>query len=435
MTRKDHILHCLFQRLPVFTLILTIFNIVMTLMPLYQNNWVRQNATENAIRIAMKVNKPIINIPPSSYTWLLFIPFIIMFLCKETVKNVRLGLALQIVSCAAFMAGALMFADFRGLGGLLIITFAIILIHSLCSKHVLHDSPFLGFSIGINLFLALTITMSTESVWDYAVVCLPVVIINVLCLYICKYYSNLYFISQTRWWSSQSKKMAASFIKRSSGLMYALMSAVAAVMILIVSFTPIPTVETSSLTTLPSISFVKFWRDTKITPEPVDEEPLQAPPPGDDSGISQHYAEFAEEEEKNYNLDLVVSVFAVILAVIVIIICVLFYKGNDDDEPELYDLEEDLVEARSGRVKRLKTAKKSVSSPNMRVRAAFKRKVNEHRGRGLDLNTSDTARRITVEINATENIDELGAMYHIARYSGETISREDAARVTRPKKQ
>jgi hypothetical protein len=61
----------------------------------------------------------------------------------------------------------------------------------------------------------------------------------------------------------------------------------------------------------------------------------------------------------------------------------------------------------------------------------FKKKVNDHRKHGLSIKTADTAKLITEAINVTEDITELSSLYHAARYSGETVSGADAARVRR----
>ena len=112
----------------------------------------------------------------------------------------------------------------------------------------------------------------------------------------------------------------------------------------------------------------------------------------------------------------------------VVVRLVMGYSRHDLPEERYSDYDEAMKEEWFGSIER-KIRKRQRLGADMVVRAMFKRKVNEHRKKGLIISTSDTAKAISAKIGVKEDIGNLNALYHKVRYSTEKVSIAEIAKL------
>lgn len=135
-----------------------------------------------------------------------------------------------------------------------------------------------------------------------------------------------------------------------------------------------------------------------------------------------------EETRRRVIMTIVLSAAAVLVLVILwALLRYVFVERKKRPETDIDDgLEEEAYS--EGRSRRMR---KTTISANRIIRAMFKKKVNEHRKRGLRLKPTDTA--LIISDNIPEDIAPLTNLYHQARYSAARIDKEDIAKLKKQK--
>ncbi|MCL2702056.1 MAG: DUF4129 domain-containing protein [Defluviitaleaceae bacterium] len=359
---------------------------------------------------------------------LYLVPFTVFFLIREANLVKSVYLPLQFLSLIVF-AGIILLVfgnpDSRIPLILTLSCLAFLFIYSARTETCeFADSSFL-----LSLFLnglagcALFVGRSQASK-DIYPVALVILIITAVSRFLCKFYSGFNFLTRMRSWRQQSKDSAKRVSRRGQCFAYIFVFAGLGLMLILL----IPEYDNRINFALPESSRTRaeelglFLSQTELE-MPVNEL-------YEDEFKIYDFNEWEDTEPYSYrNLVTAAGVIAVVLIAAVIVASLFSYKKirNDKDEfGDFSDADEEGVYTESRKSRR---QRRVAFNTNRLVRTMFKKKVNAHRKRGLAVKPADTAKRLSEGIGETEDITELSALYHLARYSDDPVSGADAARV------
>ena len=382
---------------------------------------------------------------------LYFVPFTVFYLIEETEMNRVLKLVLRVISFAAFFALAFIFYEGWVIAVVGICLFALMFYNTeakICELDEMTGETWLA--IGLNLIMSIfSFTIHSLSVnyyianpgtafnYDRAnlyIVSLILLALSVTAFMLCKYYESLSIISRHRLWYAQAQDIARRFRRRSQRLMVTFIGTGLALTFLLA---------------IPTDIIDPF------APRPPAENPRDLPQDWRESDVNGSGGSFSllrRREVVQYEFEQVyampadyrpwwylilewllrILITAAVIAAGIVLIKIFSKLRAGIGKVKLGDYEygeeqESYAEPKPSRKWNLKL------SVNQRIRAMFKRKVNEHRKQGLYIKTADTAKLISAGISGKEDITVLTDLYHTARYSGKKLSVADIAALRKKK--
>lgn len=401
MTKRSRLLYAFFYRLPMFTILLGIFHIlVLIIYPGWQYE---------------------------GLSWLMALPHTVFFLIKENTRKSRIGAIVQLMALLA-ISGVIYLLSYDYLSMWLLLGFLFAMfVYSMRSKVVYYEGGFANGALAFNALIAVFYAMiGMEENKTAFYVSLANVIVILLCQSVTQYYANQDFLVHSRWWRHQPKAVTSRVLRKSAYLIYAFTAAVG--LILTVAAAQTVGVEVAFLKSQPD------EYEIEVTPEPTPNyiEYLETEAPPEPTPTTETVPEdwLNPDYEPLFNWhipDRVKTALIVTFVVIIIAFCVIFYLRSQDEDEENDEGEDFTEDEAYSQARKLRAAKGKLPSTNMAVRVLFKRKVNDHRKRWLPVKTADTARLLSDEISDREDLLGLDGLYHTARYSGETVTKEDLA--------
>ena len=370
---------------------------------------------------------------------LYIVPFTVFFLIKEAAVEAALSKGIYVVlHLTAFLASlGFCVVMFEGAAMVIsLISVGLIFIYS--TRSISNEFPgYLYFaSLIINTFQAIVFTYvdfySPADDYSRAAAFLPVVLILLglatSSRLICRLYMGFGFLVNNRAFRTQPRETMRKFFKRSIRLGYAFIALCVFCMVFFA-------IQEYNI----ALDIPLNW-ERRSSPEPIEVRGMFREWWEEDEPEGEVFEEEVLFEQETYWLSneaverffLIVAVIAGLLVALAIIMGLLNYK-HQKKEDELLDYDSGFEESAYVNERKRRGQREMPLSANQIVRRLFKRKVNEHRRRGLSLKPSHTAKVISDEIKPAEDITTLSGLYHTARYSGRKVSAADIAGLRKKK--
>ena len=367
----------------------------------------------------------------------LFLPFTVFFLIEESGLSKGFSLMVKIITFAAFYGSVFLLLEGLPLVLTGVCLFTTLLFTSRAKMHVVVETSgeslmAVAFNLVSVIFIYFVDRVSDiENTRLLLYVTLVLLALSAAARFVCKFYAGLNALCRNWLWRNDSVDMAARLRGRSQRLAFTFLGAgllltLAAAVPNYISPFAIETVieaviETTQTRDFPYISddaLTERWAGIELETIIDEHEHMSL------YTFEHVYATGRQAAWHRWILQTFTAA-AIIVAITIVLKAFLSWRFMDRTKRDRdYSLGLDIAPYTGLRPPRTRTFNLSA---NQRVRAIFKKKINEHRRQGLYIKPSHTAKLIAVEVSAKEDITALTDLYHTARYSGRKLSPADLA--------